>query len=218
MKTLNRLVLAIFFAFSVAPLITAPVNDIAKNLMENIHNHKAKIGVLGFETTSAPAYEEFSGLLAEQLTTATVQTKKATIVERRLLKKLLNEKGLNMTGIMNVPVEAGKILNLDYVVTETLLEINENTAELNARLVDANTGEIVSALSLGLELNEKKDDINKITNQDDAEENAALIQIAILLDTSNSMDGLIAQGHSFTFMEAWFFPAFHKDLKSNAGL
>jgi hypothetical protein len=98
-----------------------------------------------------------------------------------------------MTGIMDSPSEAGKLLNVDLIVIGTLLETNETTAELNARLVDANTGEIKSALALELELTDNREDISKINYQDETRENAALIQVAILLDTSNSMDGLIVQ-------------------------
>jgi len=190
-KNLLRIIL-VFFVFS-KPGFAAPVDEIANSLLKEISNPKSKIAVIGFDATQSPAYDKLAGLLAERLTTAMVQTKKAEIIERRLLKKILDEKGLSMTGVMDSPAEAGKLLNVDYIVIGTLMEVNANTAELNARVVDASSGKIVSALSLELEVNETKDAIDKINYQDQTRADAALIQVAILLDTSNSMDGLIVQ-------------------------
>jgi hypothetical protein len=90
--------------------------------------------------------------VAERLTTLIVDQGKAQVVERALLDKALGEIQLGMTGVLDPATtqKLGKVLGVSAIVTGTLIDLEENRTEVNARLIQTETGAILAAASTRL--------------------------------------------------------------------
>lgn len=198
MKILKILCLALLFAataLSTQPAFAQSMDTLASDLTKNLRGKGYKIAVAGFEHPGGAEFQKLADLLSERLTTSLVKTRGIDVMERRLLKRLLNEQGLKLEGIIagDNSEEVGKLLKVDYLVIGALYPSSPRKAELNVRVVHTVTGEIQNAAAYTVQFNSKQDGIETITAQETTAENAESIQIALLLDTSNSMDGLINQ-------------------------
>ncbi len=89
-----------------------------------------------------------SHLVSERLVTYLAQHG-ASVVERRLLGKLLEERKLWETGLMSADAmkNVGGILSVDAVVTGFLTDISETATQVLVRVVQVDTGEIISSAS-----------------------------------------------------------------------
>jgi TolB-like protein len=111
---------------------------------------KTKVAVLdfelqgeGFETT------DMGEIVSEWLITALVQEGRFDVVERRLLKKLMEEQKLVMTGIVdaNSATELGKLLGVTAIISGSVMRV-QNVIEVNARIIDVESGSIAAAESV----------------------------------------------------------------------
>ena len=125
----------------------APLDSLAKKLAAGAATlDNKKIAVLTF-----PYHDEKissgSTLVSERLTTCLVGHKGLRVLERSLLGELLKEKRLSETGVIDPrSLKAiGKIFDADAIVTGTLIDLPNNTTEINARLIRTDTGEVLSA-------------------------------------------------------------------------
>ncbi len=124
-----------------------PLAPMAKSLASGVaHSTSTRIAVLDFSyadgrVSAGPA------VIQERLTTALVQERAGTIVERRMLNRVLGELKFQRNGSVDEATikRLGKVLGVDYVVTGTLNDVSVSSAEVNARLIDAETAAIVSA-------------------------------------------------------------------------
>ncbi len=108
---------------------------------------KTKIAVLDFELRGDTFKTKgMGGIVAEWFITALVQDGRFQVVERALLKKIIDEQKLGMTGLIDESSSAqlGKILGVKTIITGSVLQI-EDTIEVNARIINVNTGSIVAA-------------------------------------------------------------------------
>jgi len=197
MQITNRVFIKYFlivtFFFQSSLVFSVSMDEPAKKITSSLNKKQRRMAVVGFETNNNKQMNNLAELLAESLTTSLVQIKSVDVVERRLLKKVLNEQGLEMSGVVDSPGKLGKLLKVNTLVLGSLLPSKPGFAELNVRAVDVNSGKIYSAFSLKLTLNKNQNDVASYEYLEALQNGAALIQIAILLDTSNSMDGLILQ-------------------------
>jgi len=155
-----------------------------------------KLAVLAFTYTSEKA-SEGPVVVQERLTTLLAQNKKITLIERGLMKKVMEELNLQASGAMDEETvkKLGKLLGADAVVTGTLNDVSEDTTEVNARVVETETGKILSAASATIKRTWK--DAAAVTVKPPQDFGSKpLVQVAVLLDTSNSMDGLINQART----------------------
>ena len=160
-----------------------------------------KLAVLEFPYTGGKA-SEGPVVVQERLTTALAQNKKITLIERSLLKKVMGELNLQNSGAMDEETvkKLGKMLGADAIVTGTLNDIKETQTEINARIVETETARILAAHALTVKKTWKDTAQVAVTPpvntppQDFGSK--PLVQVAVLLDTSNSMDGLINQARS----------------------
>ncbi len=155
-----------------------------------------KLAVLAFGYTSEKA-SEGPVVVQERLTTLLAQNKKITLIERGLMKKVMEELKLQATGAMDEETvkKLGKLLGADAVVTGTLNDLKDERTEVNARIVQAETGKIICAASSIIDKTWKDSTAaTPVRPQDFGAK--PLVQVAILLDTSNSMDGLINQARA----------------------
>ena len=199
-------IFAVFMLFSIlcSNVSADPLRKIAKKMAKKVENMpNKKIAVLNF-----PYHNGFissgSSLVQERLTTYLVKTERVEVVERHLLNKVLDEMSLERTGIIdeNLTKELGKVLGVGGIVTGTLNDLKKEKTEVNARIIHTETGKILAAgrveikrtwLDSPVKPGDYKAEQPDEESGKDKLSGKSLIQLAILLDTSGSMDGLINQ-------------------------
>jgi TolB-like protein len=125
------------------------MNKVAKQLVKKIEKMKTpRVGILAFPYHDGKI-SSGSSIVSERLTTYLAKRKKIRVVERRLISKILEEQRMNETGVIdpNTAQKMGQVLGIDVIVTGTLIDLDEDRTEVNARALDAETGEIISAAS-----------------------------------------------------------------------
>jgi curli biogenesis system outer membrane secretion channel CsgG len=155
-----------------------------------------KLAVLSFAYTDGKA-SEGPVVVQERMTTLLAQNKGITLVERGLMEKVMGELKLEASGAMDEDTvqKLGKLLGADAVVTGTLNDVDDAKTEVNARVVETGTGKILCAASSTIDKTWK--DTARTPSEPPADFGGKpLVQVAILLDTSNSMDGLINQART----------------------
>lgn len=87
-----------------------------------------------------------SYLCSERMVTGLVQENVA-VIERQLLKKILEERLLWETGAVDAASvkKIGKIAGVDALVVGTLTDLNETSAQLVVRLIRVDTGQVLAA-------------------------------------------------------------------------
>ena len=155
-----------------------------------------KLAVLQFPYVGGAA-SAGPAVIQERLTTELAQNKKLTLVERALLDKVMQELKLEASGAIDEAAvkRLGKQLGADAIVTGTLSDLKDGGTEVNARVVETVTGRILAAASAVV----RKDWADSPVPPKPARKDFGgkpLVQVAILLDTSNSMDGLINQART----------------------
>ncbi len=155
-----------------------------------------KLAVLEFPYAGGAA-SDGPVVVQERLTTALAQNRKITLVERALLKKVMEELELQASGAIDDETvkKLGRQLGADAVVTGTLNDLKDENTEVNARVVETETGKILAAASAVVEKTWRDGPVTPPTAPKDFGARP-LVQVAMLLDTSSSMDGLINQART----------------------
>ena len=104
-----------------------------------------KIGILPFVPTNGANSREGVSI-SERLVTHIVQHGKVQVVERGLLKKIMQEHYLGNTGLLSPEgrKKAGKILPVDAIVTGSFVNLG-GKVKVNARLIHIESGTILFA-------------------------------------------------------------------------
>ncbi|HAM36606.1 MAG TPA: VWA domain-containing protein [Elusimicrobia bacterium] len=209
MKKSSRIPLILSLAAALAATASAePLENLATKLEAGLKDKPVKqVAVLNFGYHDG-ASSSGSTIVQERLTTYLVQGGKLQVVERGLLKKALEELKLETTGVMDPKTtqELGKLLGAEAVVLGTLNDLSKKKTEVNARVIETATGKILAAAQAKISRTWSDDPSQPQGNGPVVGPTApqpatpsgqflgkALVQIAVLLDTSNSMDGLISQ-------------------------
>jgi TolB-like protein len=111
---------------------------------------KTKIAVLDFEQRGdAFKTQDMGGIVAEWFTTAMVKDGRFQVVERALLKQIIEEQKLGMSGLIDTgsTAQLGKILGVKTIISGSVL-LFQDYVEVNARIINVNTGSIVAAENL----------------------------------------------------------------------
>lgn len=177
-----------------------PLDKLAGRLADGVKDRPAiKLAVLEFPYAGGKA-SEGPVVVQERLTTALAQRKNITLIERGLLKKVLGELNLQASGAMDDETvkRIGRMLGADAVVTGTLNDVKGGKSEVNARVVETETAKILAAASAQVEKTWKDsaDNTPGPVKQPQDFGSKPLVQVALLLDTSGSMDGLINQART----------------------
>jgi len=108
---------------------------------------KTKVAIIDFQI-QGNQYEnsDMGAIVAEWLITALVKDGRFDVVERRLLKKVLGEQQLVMTGVVNEASasELGKLLGVKIIISGTVMSF-QNVLEVNARIIDVTSASIITA-------------------------------------------------------------------------
>ena len=174
------------------------INKLSDKLQDGLKDRiNIKLAVLEFAYTDAKV-SEGPVVIQERLTTALVQNKKITLIERNLLKKVLGELKLEASGAVSEESvkKLGQLLGADAVVTGTLNDLGDGNTEINARVVETESGKILSAAAAMVKKTWKDQAGTTVHGTGGDFSKKPLVQVAVLLDTSNSMDGLINQART----------------------
>jgi len=111
---------------------------------------KTKLAVLDFQLQGV-GFEtaDMGKIVAEWLITALVKEGRFEVVERRLLRKVLEEQKLIMTGIVdeNSATQLGKLLGVKVIISGSVMRF-QNIMEVNARIIDVESASIITAESV----------------------------------------------------------------------
>ncbi len=189
-------------AFLATPAAAAePTDKLADKLLGGIREG-SKLAVLEFPYAGGKI-SEGPVVVQERLITSLAQKRKIVLIERGLLRKVMGELNLQSSGAFDEETvkKLGKLLGADGVVTGTLNDVRKDRTEINARVVESGTGKILSAGALTVRKTWKDGEGASVTDVPPVNPprdfgKKPLVQLAILLDTSGSMDGLINQARS----------------------
>lgn len=98
--------------------------------------------------------ESFSGaVVSERLISNLLAQGTIDVVERALLKNVMREQRLERFGLVDPRMvkTLGKVLGVEALVTGTVVELRDGRVEINARLVDAETAKVLSAMTVSIE-------------------------------------------------------------------
>ena len=126
-----------------------PLRKVAKQLRKEMRVLKnPRVAILNFPYHNRKT-SSGSSILSERLTTYMAEIKEVRVVERNLLRKLLEEQHLSETGVVDASAvkKIGKVAGVDVIITGTLNDLNLERTELNARVIKADTGEVIAAHS-----------------------------------------------------------------------
>ena len=172
-------------------LFSQNINDMCDKLVSSFKDkNDIKIAVLDF--TPINLKNEDAKIIRERITTAITGYKGVTVVERALLEKILSEIKFQNTGAVNEKeiAKIGEMSGANYVIIGTLNSLKDKKIEINSRIIEVKNANIISAAEAKIE--KDWEDVS-ISTKPVSYSKKAITQIAILLDTSNSMDGLIEQ-------------------------
>lgn len=105
-----------------------------------------RVAVVPFTAPRGAA--SYSGaIVSERLVIQILARGELDLVERRFLDKVLEEQRLGVFGIMDQDtVKAlGKVLGVDAILTGTIIELKGERVEVNARLIHAETAQVLAA-------------------------------------------------------------------------
>ncbi|MCX5786258.1 MAG: FlgO family outer membrane protein [Elusimicrobia bacterium] len=190
--------LTALLAAGLGDLRAAELDKLSDKLQDGLKDKTGiKVAVLEFQYTDAKA-SKGPVIIQERLTTALAQNKKITLIERNLLKKVMGELSLEVSGAISEESvkKIGRILGADAVVTGTLNDLSEVETEINARIVETESGKILSAAAATVKKTWKEQGGTTAHGTGGDFSKKPLVQVAVLLDTSNSMDGLINQART----------------------
>lgn len=146
---LRRIVLAAALAAAVALPATAAqdMQDMAKAMTAAAAGRKIKrVAVVPF--TAPRGAGSYDGAVAsERLVIQLLARGDLDVVERRFLDKVLEEQRLGVFGIMDQDTvkELGKVLGVDAILTGTVVELKGDRIEINARLINTQTAQVMAA-------------------------------------------------------------------------
>ncbi len=184
---MKKLLVMLILAGATVSLSADGLKPLAKEISQKLYDAGIKrVAVLDFGKDS-----DTSKMVQQRLITHLVNLKQVTVIERALLQKLLNEKQLQQTGILDekTTAELTKVLGVDALIGGSITQ-NDKKLEVNVRAF-ATSGKILAASTATLAQGRALAQHSPRPEQPLL--GKAVVQIAILLDTSSSMDGLIAQ-------------------------
>jgi TolB-like protein len=142
-----RRLAAILFLLASGPVFADDLDRIAKVLSKPARTlSHPEVAVLPF-----PYHDGREGrgstVVSERLTTRISGRGKLRVVERTLLQKVLQELKLQNTGAISQDSakKLGGLLGVEAIVTGTLIDLGNGQIEINARLIQAETGLVLAA-------------------------------------------------------------------------
>ncbi len=111
---------------------------------------KNKVAVLDFQLQGEGFETQDMGtIVAEWFITALVKTGRFDVVERAMLKKILGEQKMGLSGVIDekTATKLGKILGVKVIISGSVMKL-QDILEVNARIIDVETASIIAAESV----------------------------------------------------------------------
>jgi len=150
------------------PIPTRTVSDIQPPSQVKLVGERMGIAVLPFQTKGVSGkIGELN--IVEQMMTTLYGLNRFKLFERSQLEKILEEQKLGMSGIVDASTaaEIGKGIGVDAIVLGSVTRSGNNIA-INARLIDTETAEIITAqdeMGNRTSIQQLKEMINRLTNK-----------------------------------------------------
>jgi len=127
---------------------------LAEKIAPKEMDSKMTVAILPFYTLDGKT-SQFGKYISEQLLTELYNLGKFNIVDRALMDKVISEINLGMMGMLDASTakELGKMLGADLVGTGTYTDIGKKI-DINARLINAETGLVEGAAKIKIKKNE----------------------------------------------------------------
>lgn len=107
---------------------------------------RARVAILPFQVIGGKG--STSGrIVSERLLAPIMAAGQVEVVERAMLESVMREQQLQFSGVVDARSvkEIGKILNVDAVITGTVIALRNDKVEVNARLIDTESAKILFA-------------------------------------------------------------------------
>lgn len=191
------------------PASAANIQDASKDLAGFFTRNPGKtVAVLAFRHSELPvakpgAAKKSDGATIAEKEAAAVQDRfvehlvasgTVTVIERDRIEQVLREHQIDQSGATE-KTRIGKLLQADYILTGSILAKKGNKLEISTRLVDVTTARIAATARADVTRSDVGGNI-VVTQRGGTYLGEPLVQIAILIDTSSSMDGLIDQART----------------------
>lgn len=191
------------------PASAANIQGAAREISDFFAKNPGKtVAILAFRHSEMPVAKPGSAKKAE---TASVAEKEAaavqdrfveqivasgtvTVIERDRIEQVLREHQIDQSGATE-KTRIGKLLQADYILTGSILAKKGNKLEISTRLVDVTTAKIAATARADVPRSDVGGNV-VVTQRGGNYLGEPLVQIAILIDTSSSMDGLIDQART----------------------
>lgn len=138
--------------------------------------------------------EKEAGAVQDRFIEQLVASGVVTVIERDRIEQVLREHQIDQSGATEKG-RIGKLLQADFLLTGSILAKKNNKLEIALRLIDVTTAKIAATARADV----SRSDIGSTLTATHRSGNylgEPLVQIAILIDTSSSMDGLIDQART----------------------
>ena len=137
--------------------ITEIIND------TNDSDRPVRLAVMTFIPTSASVKNDFGIYFTESIISSLAEnTKKIKIFERKRLDVILQENSLSLSGLIDEKqaLKLGELAPIDFIFSGTFTKL-KNTIEINGRLIDVVTGEILTSYSGSIKMTADLEDLFK---------------------------------------------------------
>lgn len=134
-------------ALCAAPADAGDFDKLASQLTRGAKAHGSKrVAVLPFQVIGGRGATS-GRIVSERLLAPMLADGSVEVVERAMLESVMREQQLQYSGLVDArSVKAiGRILNVDAVVTGTVISLRDDRVEVNARLIDAENARILFA-------------------------------------------------------------------------
>lgn len=133
--------------------VGSQVEDLARQLSTDIEkNGVSRVAILPLYNFRYKKARPIGNYLTEKLTISLYKTGSTTVVERTQLDKVMAEVRLTNSGrFEDASVKRiGKLLGVDAVIMGSYTELGSRLLEVNSRIINVETGEIVGAGTIQL--------------------------------------------------------------------
>lgn len=131
------------------------LQELTKQIVVSLsQQQKSKIAVIEFSDLEGNV-TQLGRYVSEELITRLFRTGKFEVIERQLLRKVLQEHELRMSGIVDEhsAKELGRILGVDAIATGSVSDLG-SSVKINARLISTETGKIFAVAAVNVEKDE----------------------------------------------------------------
>jgi TolB-like protein len=173
----------------------ATISDASRQISSFFVNNPGKtVAVLAFRHSEPKQAGRETTAVQNRFVEQLVALGQVTVIERDRIEQVLKEHQIDQSGLTD-KTRIGRLLQADYLLTGTITPGQRGKQlEISARLVEVQTSKITATARATALRSDFSETVQVRSTGNYLGE--PLVQIAILLDTSSSMDGLIDQART----------------------